>query len=155
AGVLDGVSGASAPDANTLVLTYDHPVAAALADLEQLFVLPEHVWSQHTGNNGKDLLAYQPDNDLPTVSGGAYSITKYQPKGTTVFKPNPGFYGPRSHTKAVALTYYTNPTTMIAAFEAGDEDFIDALPYTDADPLKSRSSITVTDAAGSEVTNLG
>ena len=74
------------------------------------------------------------------VSGGPYTITKFQKKGTTVFKPNPYFYGPKSHAAAVALTYYTNPTSMIAAFQQGDLDFIDQVPYTVANSLKGTTA---------------
>ena len=119
AGVLDGVKSASAPNADTLVITYSHPVAPVLASLEQFFVLPEHVWDKHTGDNGADLKTFFPEQHLPMVSGGPYTITQFQEKGTTVFRPNKYFYGPKSHTAAVALTYYTNPTSALADLEAG------------------------------------
>jgi peptide/nickel transport system substrate-binding protein len=155
AGVLSGVDGASAPNANTLVVHYSHPVAAALADFEQMFVLPKHVWDKYTGNHGKDLLTFHPEQHLPMVSGGAYTVTSFQEKGTTVFKPNKYFYGPKSNAAAVTLTYYTNPTSMIADMEQGNLDFVDALPYTAASKLTSLHGIKVNFQPGDEVTNLG
>jgi peptide/nickel transport system substrate-binding protein len=155
AGVLAGVKSAAAPNPNTLVITYSRPVAPVLANLEQFFVLPEHVWSKHVGNNGKDLKAFRPEQSLPMVSGGAYYISQYQEKGTTVFKPNPYFYGPRSHAKAVTLTYYTNSTSMVADLDAGNLDYVDAVPYTAGSALKSQKSITLNVQPGDEVTNLG
>jgi len=153
--VLDGVKDATAPNPTTLVIHYGRPVAPALANLEQMFILPEHVWSHYTGNHGKDLTAFYPDQHLPVVSGGPYEVTKYEEKGTTVFKPNPYFYGPKSQVAAIALTYYTNPTSMIADFEAGNADFIDDVPYTAADSLKGKAGITLSSEIGEEVTNLG
>jgi peptide/nickel transport system substrate-binding protein len=155
AGVLDGVKAASAPNATTLVITYSHPVAAALANLEQFFVLPEHVWSKHVGTNGNGLKAYRPEQDLPMVSGGPYTITQYQEKGTTVFKPNPHFYGPKSTAAAVTLTYYTNSTSMVADLTAGNLDFVDAVPYTAGSELAHQHGITLKVQPGDEVTNLG
>jgi peptide/nickel transport system substrate-binding protein len=155
AGVLDGVKSAAAPNADTLVITYSHPVAAALANLEQFFVLPEHVWARHVGTNGNGLKAYRPEQDLPMVSGGPYTITQYQEKGTTVFKPNPYFYGPKSTAAAVTLTYYTNSTSMVADLTAGNLDFVDAVPYTAGSDLAHQSGITLTVQPGDEVTNLG
>ncbi len=152
---LDGIKKAVAPDAATLVLTYSHPVAATLANLEQFYVLPRHIWEKHVGTNGSGLKGYFPQKELPMVSGGPYVISKYESKGTTVFKPNPYFYGPKSQTAAVTLTYYTNPTSMIADFEAGNLDFIDNVPYTVANTLKSHSGIALSESPGSEVTNLG
>jgi peptide/nickel transport system substrate-binding protein len=155
AGILDGVKSASAPNANTLVITYSHPVAATLANLEQFFILPEHVWDKHLGSNGKDLKAFLPEQHLPMVSGGAYTITQYQEKGTTVFKPNPHFYGPRSHSAAVTLSYYTNSTSMVADLTAGNLDFVDAVPYTAGSALRNQKGISLTVQPGDEVTNLG
>ncbi len=155
AGTLLGVSKAEAPDPNTLVITYSHPIAGALANLEQVYILPQHVWSKYTGNNGHNLKSFFPEQHLPTVSGGAYVITKFDKTGTTVFKPNPYFYGPKSHAAAVAFTYYTNPTSMIADFQRGNLDFIDQVPYTVAGSLKNNAGTTVVSEPGSEVTNLG
>ncbi len=129
ASVLDGVKGASAPNAQTLVLTYARPVAPVLANLEQFFILPEHVWAAHVGAKGTGLKGYHPEQSLPLVAGGAYTVSQFQEKGTTVFKPNPYFYGPKSRSAAVTLTYYTNPTSMTADMERGNLDYVDALPY--------------------------
>lgn len=155
AGVLAGVKQAYAAGPDTLVIEYSYPVAAALSNLEQFFVLPEHVWDKHTGDDGKDLLTYFPEQHLPMVSGGPYYISQFQEKGTTVFRPNPYFYGPKSQAKAVALTYYTNATAMLADLEAGRVDFVDSVPYQDADKLKNVPGITLTIQSGDEVTNLG
>ncbi len=155
AGTLLGISKAEAPDPNTLVITYSKPIAGVLANLEQVYFLPEHVWGKYTGNNGHDLKSYFPEQHLPTVSGGAYQITQFDKTGTTVFKPNPYFYGPKSHAAAVAMTYYTNPTSMIADFQRGNLDFIDQVPYTVANTLKNTKGASVVSEPGSEVTNLG
>ncbi len=154
-GTMDGIKSVTAPNASTLVIDYDKPVAAALANLEQVYILPEHVWDKYTGNNGKDLRTYFPERSLPTVSGGPYVVSRFQTKGTTVFKPNPYFYGPRSHAAAVTLTYYTNPTSMIADFNSNNLDFIDDVPYTVASTLKGKSDTVVHNEPGSEVTNFG
>ena len=155
AGVLDGVKSATAPNAHTLVLTYDHPVAAVLANLEQFFILPEHIWRKHVGSKGAGLHSFEPQAHLPVVGGGAYYLTEFSQKGTTVFRPNPYFYGPRSRAAAVTLTFYTNPTSMVADLENGNLDFVDSVPYTIASTLKGRHGITLNVGPGSEVTNLG
>src|SRR5579872_5021032 len=91
--VLHGVKSVSAPNANTLVIRYSIPVAGVLANLEQLYILPKHVWDRYKGAAMK---SFRPEQHLPLVSAGPYTITQFQEKGTTVFKPNPYFYGPKS-----------------------------------------------------------
>jgi peptide/nickel transport system substrate-binding protein len=154
-GTLDGVKRASAPDAQTLVIAYSRPVAPVLANLEQFFILPKHVWEEHVGAKGAGLKEYAPQRELPVVAGGAYTVSQFAQKGTTVFKPNPYFYGPKSHAAAVAFTYYTNSTSMTADLTQGNLDYVDALPYGAVNALKGKRGISVIEQTGSEVTNLG
>jgi peptide/nickel transport system substrate-binding protein len=155
ASVLDGVKSASAPNDSTLVLHYSRPVAPVLADLEQFYILPEHVWASHVGAHGNGLKGFHPEQHLPLVAGGAYTVSQFQEKGTTVFKPNPDFYGPPSHAAAVTLTYYTNATSMTADLLQGNLDYVDQLPYKAASVLKSKKGIVLDSQTGDEVTNLG
>jgi peptide/nickel transport system substrate-binding protein len=155
ASALDGVKSVAAPDATTLVVHYARPVAPVLANLEQFFVLPRHVWTAQLGTNGKGLKTFRPERTLPLVGGGAYTVTQFEQKGTTVFKPNPYFYGPKSRAAAVTLTYYTNATSMTVDLEHGNLDYVDALPYKAADALRGKKGVVVTEQEGDEVTNLG
>jgi peptide/nickel transport system substrate-binding protein len=144
----------SAPNDTTLVVHYDTAIANVLPQLSQFWILPQHVWSKYTGNDGKDLKSYQPEQHLPTVAGGPYVVSKYASKGTTVFKPNPYFYGPKSHADAVVLTYYTNATTMIADLNAGSLDFVDQVPYNAVSLVKSNNKYSVYAAPSDEVTDI-
>jgi len=154
--VLAGVGSAEAPDPRTLVIRYDQPMGPALANLQQMYVLPKHVWASHdTGEDGSGLTDFKPEQQLPVVSGGPFTITKYEDKGTTVFTPNPKFYGPKPHASAVALTFYTNPTAMIADLKAGRLGFVETVPFKDAAQLKSLQGFTIDSQPGNEVTNFG
>jgi peptide/nickel transport system substrate-binding protein len=154
AAALTHVKNMVAPNPTTLVVNYDQPVGNALPQLEQFWVLPKHVWDKQVGNNGKDLKTYRPEQHLPTVAAGPYTITSYAEKGTTVFKPNPYFYGPKSNAEAVALTYYTNSTSMIADLQAGTVDFVDQVPFDAASSVKNSGTFNVDEGAGAEVTNI-
>ena len=151
----DGIKGASAPDPQTLVISYSRPIAPALSNLSQTYILPKHVWSTKVGKNGKGLKEFKPQESLPNVSGGPYIVTQYQQKGTTAFKPNPNFYGPKSKSAGVAFTYYTNATSMVVDMGRGKLEYIDSLPYGAADAANGKPGIKVNFGAGSQVTNLG
>ena len=151
----DGIKGASAPDPQTLVITYSRPIAPALSNLSQTYILPQHIWSKKLGKNGKGLREFRPQENLPIVAGGPYTVTQYEQKGTTAFKPNPNFYGPKPKTAGVAFTYYTNATSMVVDMERGNLEYIDSLPYGAANAAKGKPGITVTFGEGSQVTNLG
>jgi peptide/nickel transport system substrate-binding protein len=144
----------SAPDDDTLVIEYEEPIGNVLAQMEQFWILPQHVWSKYTSNEGKDLKSFQPEKETPMVSGGAYFIDQYDKKGTTVFKPNPEFYGPKSNAEAVALIYYTNSTSMIADLRAGTLDWIEAVPTNAVEELEKEPGVTVDSVGSSQVDNI-
>ena len=92
-----GSVGAESTDAR---ITYSRPIAPALSNLAQFFILPEHIWSKKAGKNGRGLKEFKPQAELPVVAGGPYTVTQFEQKGTTAFKPNPNFYGPKSKQRA-------------------------------------------------------
>jgi peptide/nickel transport system substrate-binding protein len=148
------VTGAEAPDDSTVVIHYDSPVGNVLAQLEQFFIVPRHVWEPLIGTNGKGLKTYRPEEHMPIVAGGAYTIKSYEKKGTTVYLPNPDFYGPASNAEAVALTYYTNADSMIADLKADQLDWVDQVPFNAIDVVKKDPNIVVDQVPGAETTNI-
>jgi len=154
AAALNHVTSAEATSPTTLVIHYAAPVGNALAQLEQLWILPQHAWQSLVGSNGNGLKTYHPEQHLPIVVGGAYSIKQYEKKGTTSFIPNPNFYGPKSYAEAVALTYYTNSDSMIADLEHGQLDWVDQVPFNSVNPLTKDTNIIIDKVPGSETTNI-
>ena len=154
ASALAHVTEAEAPDPTTLVIHYDAPVGNVIAQLEQFFILPEHVWQQYATGSGKGLKTYHPEQNLPMVTGGAYTVKKYEKKGTTVFIKDPHFYGPQSNADAVALTYYTNADAMIADLKQNQLDWVDQVPFSAVDVVKKDKNIVVQTVPGAETTNI-
>jgi len=148
------LASAEAPDPNTVVFHYDKPVGNALAQLTYLYILPKHVWEKYTGNNGKDLKTFLPEDHLPVVSGGPFQVTKYEKKGQTVFKPNPGWWGPKPHVDAVAYVYYTNADSMIADLGSGQISAVDQVPFTAVNAVKKTGKAVVDTYPGGEITNI-
>jgi peptide/nickel transport system substrate-binding protein len=151
---LTHVASAEAPDENTLVIHYDAPVGNVLAQLEQLFIVPQHVWEPLVGANGKGLRTFHPEQNLPIVSAGAYTMKQYEKKGTTVFIPWEGYYGEPSNAEAVALTYYTNADSMISELRQGNLDWVDQVPFNAVEVLEKDDSIQVNKTPGAETTNI-
>jgi len=150
------VTKVDAPNPTTVVFHYDAPIDPnlVLSNIASLYILPEHIWGSHTGNQGKDLKAFRPENALPLVSGGPFQITKYEKKGTTVFKPNPGWWGAKPHVEAVGLVYYTNSDSMIADLKSGQISAVDQVPYTAVSALKQSGGLAITPYKYGEFTNI-
>jgi peptide/nickel transport system substrate-binding protein len=140
-----------APDPQTFVLTYDQPVGNVLPQLQQWFVLPKHVWGPYAGNKGKDLKTFKPQGKLPVVSGGPFTITKYEKKGTTIFEKNPDWYGEEAIVDAVGLQVFTNEDAMVTALRSGDLDYIDVVPSNAVKPLETTKGIVVEKSDGFQI----
>jgi peptide/nickel transport system substrate-binding protein len=127
---LSDIEGAEAPDEQTVVITYATPVATdlILTRLQQFFILPSHIWSQHDTDNGRGLKQFNPQDELPVVGAGPFVITEYEKKGVTIFEKNPSFYGTPANVDAVGYQHYENEDAMIAAFQAGEIDHLEELP---------------------------
>ena len=128
-----------APDDTTVVITYEKPVANVLAQLQQFFIMPQHVLEPIAGSDGKGLAKWAPEKALPIVGGGAFYIKQYDKKGTIILERNPGYYNTPPHLDAIGITIYQNADAMLAALKSGQLDTVDTVPPTlakqyEADP---------------------
>ena len=156
AAYLNHAKRASAPSSTTLVLTYSAPVSNALFQLAGVPMVPRHVWEplEKKEKAGAALKTYRPQDHLPMVTGGAYTVKKYEKKGSTQFIPDPNFYGPKSNADAVVLQYYTNADAMIADLRQGNLDWIDQVPFNAVNAVKKSKGVKVNEWPGAEITNI-
>jgi peptide/nickel transport system substrate-binding protein len=145
AGYVAHMVSAKADGANTLVLTYAQPVANVLSQVQQVVILPEHIWAQYATGKGKGLTTFA--NNAPIVSGGPFILTKYAAKQDALFKRNPGYYGPKAHLQGVALEFFTNDDAMVTALKSGQLDGIETVPTTSVAQLK-KAGFAVTETPG-------
>jgi peptide/nickel transport system substrate-binding protein len=155
ASALNHVKSASAPNPTTLVIHYASPVGNVLAQLEQFWVVPKHVYAKYAATpGGAGLKTFHPEQHLPIVSAGAYTIKQYQEKGTTVFIPYKGYWGAPSHADAVALTYYTNADSMIVDLKQGNLDWVDQVPFAAIKAVSKLPGVKLDTMTGAETTNI-
>jgi peptide/nickel transport system substrate-binding protein len=151
AGYVANVKNAKATDDNTLIVNYSKPSGEVLPNLQQLPILPEHVWGPLATGDGKQLtkVANVPDGDKPVVSGGPFTFVSYKKKDISLFKRNPNFWGPKPHIDGWGLQYYSNDDAMISALKNGELDAAESIPPTAIDSLKS-ANVTVSQVPGLE-----
>jgi peptide/nickel transport system substrate-binding protein len=125
-----------APDDTTVVITYDKAVANVLPQLQQFFILPQHVLEPLVGDKGKGLKKWDPTKG-GQVGGGSFFIKEYDDKGTTILEKNPGYYGEAPNVDAVGVTVYQNSDAMLAALDGGQLDSVDTVPPTLAEQYAS------------------
>src|SRR6478736_7875202 len=136
AGYVAHMKSATAPDATTVVLTYKQPVANVLSQVQQVPILPEHIWAKYATGNGKALTRFQ--NNAPVVSGGPFVLTKYTPKQIVLFKRNPNFYGTKPHIEGLGLQFFATTDAMITALKSNQLDGVEVpVPPTSVATLEA------------------
>ena len=155
AAYIEGVASVRAIDDLTLEVTFAKPKATALSNLQPFYILPKHIFEQHVGNNGKDLLTWDMKAEDTLVGGGPFTVKQYDEKGTTLLERNPGYYGPKPHLDAVGMTVYQNPDAMVSAFKAGEIDAMDKVPVTLVDQVKAMPDVQVAEGLVPDVVNIG
>jgi peptide/nickel transport system substrate-binding protein len=135
AGYVAHMKSATAPNATTLVLTYKRPVANVLSQVQQVPILPEHIWSKYATGNGKALTRFQ--NNAPIVSGGPFTLAKYTPKQIALFKRNPTFYGAKPHIDGLGLQFFQSTDAMITALKSHQLDGVETVTPTSVATLKA------------------
>lgn len=126
---------ATATDDSTLVITYKTPVSNVLEQLQQLPVLPEHVWGKFATGNGNALTTFQ--NGAPMVSGGPFRLTNYQRNQIAIFDRNPHWWGQKPHISGFGFEMFANNDAMVQALKTGQVDMIgEATPATAVTTLK-------------------
>ena len=147
AGYVAHMVSATAPDANTLVLTYKQPVANVLSQIQQVQILPEHIWAKYAAGNGKGLTSFA--NNAPIVSGGPFILKKYTPKQAALFERNPTYFGPKPHIQGLALEFYSNDDAMVTALKTNQLDGLEIIPTTSVAALK-KAGFAVSETPGDE-----
>jgi peptide/nickel transport system substrate-binding protein len=139
ASLLLHVATVQAPNANTLMITYSVPVANVLSQLQQMPILPEHIWKQYATGNGSQLRSFK--NSAPVVSGGPFVLKEFRAKDVALFTRNPNFYGPKPRLAGFGLEMFRNDDAMIQALKRGEIDMIEGgggtVPPTAVKSLKS------------------
>lgn len=143
------VVSASAPSAGTVEVHYAQPVANVLAQLQQMPVLPEHIWAKYATGNGAGLKTFQ--NGAPIVSGGPFKLTTYTAHEVALFERNPGYYGPRPIIDGFGLEQFSNDDAMVEALEHHAIDDIESVPATSAAVLE-KDNLNVVFAPGLQFT---
>jgi peptide/nickel transport system substrate-binding protein len=136
AGYVAHMKSATAPNATTVVLTYKQPVANVLSQVQQVPIIPEHVWAKYATGNGKAMTRFS--NPAPIVSGGPFTLSKYTPKQIALFKRNPTFYGPKPHIDGFGLQFFGTTDAMITALKSHQLDGVEVpVPPTSVATLKA------------------
>ncbi len=152
AGLVNHIKNATAPNATTLVVNYDKAPGPTwvLGQFQQFFILPQHIWAQHTGNKGADLKTFP--NNAPVVGSGPFTLVKFKKNNIAIFKRNDSYWGTKPKIDEFGLQQFSDDDAMVTALKANDLDAIEAVPATAMKTLRN-AGFEVSDVPGLDQTD--
>jgi peptide/nickel transport system substrate-binding protein len=152
AGLINHIKSASAPNATTLVVHYDERPGPTwvLGQFQQFFILPKHIWAQHTGHKGADLKTFP--NNAPVVGSGPFNLVRFQKNQIALFQRNNSYWGPKPKVEEFGLQQFSNDDAMVTALKSHSLDSIEAVPATAIKTLR-QAGFVVSDVPGLDQTD--
>jgi peptide/nickel transport system substrate-binding protein len=141
------VSGVTAPDDTTVVMTTKKPTPIMLHQI--LPILPEHVWSKVDEKKVKSFA-----NEQGAVGSGPFLFAERKVGQFVRFTANPNYWRGKPKIDEVDFRVYKNSDAMVQALRKGEIDFADSV---DADiwlSLKGAQGITQYPAKYTEFSEL-
>ena len=138
AGLIAHIKNAKAPNATTLVVNYVKAPGNVLGQFQQFPILPQHVWSKHTGHKGADLKRF---SNNPLVGAGPFKLSKFKKDDIALFQRNGSFYGEKPLVDAFGLRMFSNEDALVSALKAHEIDAIEDVPGTAIKTLKKSFNV--------------
>ncbi|HZU21055.1 MAG TPA: peptide ABC transporter substrate-binding protein [Gaiellaceae bacterium] len=150
AGLIAHITRADAPSPTTLVVHYKQAAGNVLGQFQQFFILPKHIWAQHTGHNGTDLKTFP--NNAPVVGSGPFNLVKFQKNQIALFQRNDSYWGPKPQIDEFGLQQFSNDDAMVSALKAHNLDAIESVPATAMKTVRD-AGFDVSDVPGLDQTD--
>lgn len=135
-----------APDAQTVVMTFEEPFIPWVANLWQGDLMPKHVLEPVFEAEGT--IDEADWNLAPTVSCGPFVFSEWESGSFLRFDRNDNFWGTKAKLDAVVFQFVPDDAAQTAATLAGDTDIAFWPPYEDIPAFREAGLEVVTQASG-------
>ncbi|MGC4112585.1 MAG: ABC transporter substrate-binding protein [Nocardioides sp.] len=137
---LQGVKSVTAPNATTVVMKLNKPIATL--PLLPIPIVPEHIWKNVSESDMKDYAA-APKGGQPVVGEGPFRLVSGSADGSTFkFEANPDYWAGAPHIDEVIFQFYKNDDSAIQAMEKGEVDFVEGITALEVKKLQGEAGIT-------------
>lgn len=135
-------TGIEAPDDNTVVLTLSEPIPNMESQLIYLYVLPEHIWAEHSeGDAGAEF------ENVEMIGSGPFKMVEYKQNEFVHLAANKEH--PLTPPKVDEIIFQTfgNPDALVQAIVTGQVDMITEMPNTAVPTLRNNPDIALVTGA--------
>ncbi|MCE7983987.1 MAG: ABC transporter substrate-binding protein [Caldilinea sp. CFX5] len=131
-----------APDDKTVVLTLTEAIPNLESQLLALYILPEHIWSQHAEGN-----AAAEFENLEMIGTGPFKMKEYKQNEFVHLVANPDYFAGPPKVAEVIFQTFGNEDALVQALVTGQVDMITEMPNTAVPVLKRTENVAVVSGA--------
>jgi peptide/nickel transport system substrate-binding protein len=138
-----------APDNKTVGIKLDQAVPNIESKLVFLYILPEHIWKDHSGKPSADGTATPEPNqaaefeNLEMIGSGPFKMLEYKPNEFIRLGINKDYYDQPAKVDEVIFQIYSNADVLVQALKSGQVDMITSVPNTSVAALKEDKNVKV------------
>lgn len=122
----------------TVVLTLTEPISNIESQLNYLFILPEHIWKDHT--EGAAATEFE---NAELIGSGPFKLVEFKQNELVHLAVNPDFYGTMPKVDEVVFQTFTNEDALVQSIKTGQVDMITEMPNTAVATLKNAENVEV------------
>lgn len=131
-----------APDDHTVVLTLTEAIPNLESQLVFLYVLPEHIWADHSeGAAGSEY--ENPD----MIGSGPFSLAEYKQNEFVRLEANRDYFLTPPIVDEVVFQTFGNPDALVQALVTGQVDMIREMPKTAVPTLRNTDNVVLVTGA--------
>jgi peptide/nickel transport system substrate-binding protein len=143
---LAAIESAEAEDDLTLVIRTAAPAPNLLTDLSTIYIVSESVGEAESADFDRGTAAH---------GTGPYRQVSYTPGERLVVARNDDYWGEVPDFEEVTIRFLDNAASRVASLQAGEVEFIDAVPPNDLDRLREIAGVEVIAAPSARMVYMG
>jgi peptide/nickel transport system substrate-binding protein len=121
-------------DDNTIEIHTKSPVPALLYTIEEINILPEHIYSKLTPEEA---------GSKTIMGSGPFKFVNFTKDDLVTLERNDDYWGPKAQFKTLVYRAIPEPSTRIAELETGGVDVIQGIPMAQADAVNGMANARV------------
>jgi peptide/nickel transport system substrate-binding protein len=132
---LAAIANVEAMDERTVEITTNEPAPNLLTDLSTIYIVSRAI--------GEDAPSAAFDSGELAAGTGPYRFADYTPGDRLVIERNDDYWGDPVDFDQITIRFIDNSASRVASLQAGEVDFIDAVPPNDLERLAAMDGIEV------------
>lgn len=143
---LAAIESVETPDERTVVIRTSAPTPGLLTDLSTIYIVSSAIGEAASADF---------DRGAAAIGTGPYRMVSYSPGAELVIARNDDYWGEVPDFEGITIRFLDNAASRVASLQAGEVEFIDAVPPNDLERLSAMAQVEVVTAPSARMVYIG